>query len=360
MTRLPIRVGIAGCGEIAQLMHLPLLAELEQFKIGGLCDLSASTVDHLGERYRVDFRTTDVSELVESDLVDAVIVATYDHAPVAAAALAHRKHVLVEKPLAFTAAEARTLTSAAAGAGVVSLVGYMKLYDAAVERAGRAAAAMEGLRAITVHDFAGRFDRHGALYTQYRGRDVPKAVLDGGRRDVAARICGVLGGDHAAYAELYTILLMLGSHDLAVVRAVCGEAEGVAYARARGDEQLLAVLDFPDDVPCTLEIGVGTKYEWWDESLTIYGLHEQLQIEFPNPYVRYAPTVLRIREADGTSPSERTTPVSHDSAFRRELLHFADCIRGDARPRTPFSDGLRDLELAEEIIRAMPARTGAR
>ena len=65
----PIRVGVIGCGEIAQVMHLPLLHELAEFSISGLCDLSPSTVEHLGDRYAVGFRTTDYNELLASDHV---------------------------------------------------------------------------------------------------------------------------------------------------------------------------------------------------------------------------------------------------------------------------------------------------
>jgi predicted dehydrogenase len=46
----PLRVGIIGCGEIAQIMHLPYLAELPQFDIGALCDLSPTVVNAIGER----------------------------------------------------------------------------------------------------------------------------------------------------------------------------------------------------------------------------------------------------------------------------------------------------------------------
>jgi predicted dehydrogenase len=355
----PIRVGVIGCGEIAQLMHLPLLHELTEFSICALCDLSPSTVEHLGDRHGVGFRTTDYGELLASDGVDAVVVCTYDHAPVVAVAIEAGKHVLVEKPLAFTPAEARPLVDAAAASGLVALVGYMKLYDRAVERAIERVAGMEGVRSLHVHDFAGRFDRHGELYTQFRASDVPAALLEGSRRDIAGRIAVALGADHAGYVDLYTLLLMLGSHDLAVLRAVCGAPERVVHAQARGDSQLLAVFEYANGVPCIFEIGVGMAYEWWDEWLAVYGGREELRIEFPNPYIRYAPTVLRTREADDGSAAERIVQVSHDSPFRRELLHFADCINGAATPRTPFADGAFDLELASEIIRALPPRKGA-
>jgi predicted dehydrogenase len=352
----PLRVGVIGCGEIAQLMHLPLLHELDEVTIAGLCDLSAQTLERLGERYGVALRTTDHAELLASPQIDAVVVCTYDHAPVVAVAIAAGKHVLVEKPLAFTAAEARPLVAAAQEAGVVALVGYMKLYDPAVERAIAQVAAMRGRRSIHVHDFAGRFDRHGELYTQVRGDDVPAELLAAGRADVAARIAAALGPERAGHGELYALLLMLGSHDLAVLRAVCGPTARVVHAQAHGDDHLLAVLEQADGLPCVLEIAVGTSYEWWDEWLSIHGADRELRIEFPNPYIRYAPTVLRLREGWDGSPSERVAPISHDSSFRRQWRHFAACVRGEERPRTPLADGLRDLELAEAVIAAMAPR----
>jgi predicted dehydrogenase len=45
-----------------------------------------------------------------------------------------------------------------------------------------------------------------------------------------------------------------------------------------------------------------------------------------------------------------------DTAFRREWLHFADCIQAGAKPRTPLSGGLADLDLAVQIIQAMPPK----
>jgi predicted dehydrogenase len=357
--REPIRVGVVGCGEIAQVMHLPLLLELPEYAIGGLCDLSESVIEQLGGQYAVALRTTDYRELVGSDAIDAVVVCTYDHAPVAAAAIAAGKHVLVEKPLAFTPEEARPLVAAAEASGLVALIGYMKLYDRAVERAIDEVATIEGIRALHVHDFAGRFDRHPLLYSQVRGDDVPEELLAASRAEVARRIAGALGPEHAGYVELYTLLLMLGSHDLAVLRAICGSPDRVLFAHARSNEQLLAVLEYAGGVPCTFEIGVGTRYEWWDEWLAVYGESTELRVEFPNPYLRYATSVLRRHEGDQGSAAEHVVQVSHDSSFRREWRHFAACIHGEDRMRTPLADGLGDLELAIAIIQALPPRAAA-
>ena len=71
-----LKVGIVGCGAVAQIQHLPHLRELSgEFEIAGLCDLSPKLLAELGGEYGVppERRFLDHQDLVQSD-VDAVIV----------------------------------------------------------------------------------------------------------------------------------------------------------------------------------------------------------------------------------------------------------------------------------------------
>jgi predicted dehydrogenase len=297
--------------------------------------------------------THSFEELIALAEVEVVLVCTYDHAPVAQAALAAGKHVLVEKPLAFTVAEGRALVEAAEQAGVVASVGYMKLFDPAMERARERLAQITRVRSITCHDYAGSFGRHVGLYDQVRGADVPVDVLTATRGDVAERIAGMLGPERAGYTDLYTLLLMLGSHDLAVLRGLFGPSPRVRFAQARGDDQLLAVLEYGDGVPCVLEVGVGTSYAWWDEWVSVHGDDESLRIEFPNPYLRYASTATRIKETVDGAASDSVIAVSNEDPFRREWIEFAGCVREGRATRSSFAGAVADLELARDIIAAM-------
>jgi predicted dehydrogenase len=96
-----LRVGIVGCGEVAQVAHLPLLTEMPNFKVTALCDLSEKVIQYLGETYRIKNLYTDYKELVKSDEVDIVLVTNKDHAPIAIAAMNAGKHVFNEKPMCF-------------------------------------------------------------------------------------------------------------------------------------------------------------------------------------------------------------------------------------------------------------------
>lgn len=47
------RVGVIGCGQIAQMMHIPYIAENTGFEIVGLCDISAGVLSELADKYRL-------------------------------------------------------------------------------------------------------------------------------------------------------------------------------------------------------------------------------------------------------------------------------------------------------------------
>ncbi|RFZ82529.1 gfo/Idh/MocA family oxidoreductase [Shinella sp. WSJ-2] len=352
----PIGVGVIGCGEIAQLMHLPVIHELPELRLAALCDLSRTVLETLSAQYGVAACYREYQALLDDPAVDAVVICTFDHGPVVEAAIKAGKHFIVEKPLAFTAEEARPLVKAANESGLVGLVGYMKLYDPGYRLGLEKIGQIGRPKMIQVHDFAGRFDRYQQLYTQVRGKDGDIELIKATQADVAARVAAGLGQDHAGYADLYMTLLMLGSHDLAVLRGAFGVAERVDYAQAVGPTHIMAVLGFPDGVPALLEVAFGAQYEWWDEWMTVHGEKDEVRIDFQNPYVRNAAATVRLREAAGEGPSERILPGTPETAFRRQWRHFIACVKGKAAPITPLQGGLDDLELAERIIRALPVR----
>jgi predicted dehydrogenase len=124
-----IKVGVIGCGEIAQWMHLPFLTELPDFQVTAVCDISPKVVEYVGARFGVERRFTNVEELLAQGDVEAVAIATPIHSDPAIAAARAGKHVLVEKPMAFNLDEAKAMVEAAESAGVVLMVAYMKRYD---------------------------------------------------------------------------------------------------------------------------------------------------------------------------------------------------------------------------------------
>lgn len=109
-----VNVGIIGLGEVAQIIHLPILQALsDQFRIRAVCDISPGLLQAVGDRYGIEHsdRYDDPFALVRRADLDAVFVLNSDeyHGDCVIAAARSGKHVLVEKPmcLTFTEAEVR-------------------------------------------------------------------------------------------------------------------------------------------------------------------------------------------------------------------------------------------------------------
>lgn len=348
-----LRAGIIGCGQIAQIMHLPYLTELPQFEVGAVCDISEKVVNTVGEWYGVKNRYVDYAELVAQPDLDIIAVLTMDHGDIAEAAAEAGKHVFVEKPFCFDPAEGRRILSAVERNKVKLIVGYMKRYDPGYIYGMERMKAMEDVRLIRVHDFAGDFSVHEPLYTLVSGDDIPQDLLAAGQESIAAKSKRALGPGHAHLSDLYDMLLMLSSHDLTILRGAFGAAEGVLYSDAVSASEILSVLDFGHQRRCVFEAGVWPDYLWWDETMTAYGKKETISIDFPNPYVKYAPTTVTILENDNGVPARKEIPASNEEAFRLEWLHFYECIQNDLEVRTTGADANADVELAVEMIRAI-------
>lgn len=110
----PIRFAVLGSGAIAQRRHLPELHTNRHARIVAVADPVAERVAAVAEQYQADPLTDWRGALKRRD-VDAVIIASPNrfHAPMSIAALRAGKHVMCEKPMAMTVAEARRMAAAA-------------------------------------------------------------------------------------------------------------------------------------------------------------------------------------------------------------------------------------------------------
>jgi predicted dehydrogenase len=349
-----VKVGVIGCGEIAQWMHLPFLSELPGFLVTALCDISPKVVEHVGERFGVERRFTEVEALLAQGDVDAVLIATPLHSDPAIAAARAGKHVLVEKPMAHDLGEAEAMVAAAEEAGVVLMLGYMKRYDPGYQYGQRLMQQMQDVRLIRVHDLNGpnaafvrdmtatfrdlemEAQTRPALYAEVRRRS--ERALGSGHPDSVYRAFNLLGG--------------LSSHDITILRGAFGSPASVRHTEIWQDgSYILSTLDYGEGCCCVFEIGTTRKKEF-DEELAAFGWHNTVRIRFPSPYVKYAPTIVETTDQEGDALIQRTVTASYEEAFRRELEHFHACIVEGKQPITSGRDSIEDVRLQIDIIKA--------
>ena len=110
-----LRVGILGAGAIAQVAHMPVLRKLKGVEVVAICDADGAKGRALAGRSGIGAVFTDIEELLEFGKVDVVVVCTPNHLHEAhvISALAAGAHVLVERPIALSAAGVARVLKAA-------------------------------------------------------------------------------------------------------------------------------------------------------------------------------------------------------------------------------------------------------
>ncbi|MFD0871101.1 Uncharacterized oxidoreductase ycjS [Chlamydia abortus] len=126
------RVAIIGCGGIANGKHMPSLAKIDKVEMVAFCDIDLQKAQEAAQKFgTADAKVyEDYKELLADGSIDIVHVCTPNdsHADISIAALESGKHVMCEKPMAKTAADARRMVEAAKRTGKKLTIGYQNRF----------------------------------------------------------------------------------------------------------------------------------------------------------------------------------------------------------------------------------------
>jgi predicted dehydrogenase len=175
--RKAIKLGIIGCGKVAEERHLPALRQIAGVEVVAVADIIADRVQQMAERYKIQHRFNDYRDLLDCADVEAVgiLTPTNSHAEIGLASLKSGKHVLIEKPLAMNLDECDQLIACASHSPCKVVVGFNLRWHRLVRRA----------RTIIQSGAVGRIKVVRSAYTHYRlGKNAPawhrKYALGGG------------------------------------------------------------------------------------------------------------------------------------------------------------------------------------
>lgn len=128
MTNDIVRVGIIGCGGIANGKHMPALSKLKNVRMVAFCDIIEKKALAAREKFGTPDCAvyTDYKKLLEDKSIDVVHVLTPNrsHSFITVDALEAGKHVMCEKPMAINSAEAQKMLDAAKRTGKKLTIGY--------------------------------------------------------------------------------------------------------------------------------------------------------------------------------------------------------------------------------------------
>ena len=331
-----VRVAIIGFGHWGPNYARILSGTLTGARLSACAEPAGGRLAAFERQYPSARAYADYRRLIGDGDVDAVIVATptSTHREVVEACLSAGLHVLVEKPMAGSVADAEALAALAVKSGRTLMVGHTFLFNPAV-------------RAIKGYIDEGRLGNIRYLYFQRTG-------LGPIRQDVNA-------------------LWDLAPHDLSMLRYWLGAdpidlvARGEAYLKSGTEDVVFLTLNYPKKVLASVHVS------WLDpvkiRRITVVGdrkmvvfddTHATEKLRIYDQGADYQPRgggfgefIAAVRDGDILIPH-----LEHTEPLRMQLEHFLDCIHTGRRPMASAEDGIavvRVLEWAANQLRPAPA-----
>ncbi len=320
------RIGLIGCGIISQ-NHIDGYAAIaERAEIVAVADTDAGRAAAAAAKTGAGRQFADYRDLLAESDVDAVDICLphHLHRPVTVAAVEAGKHVLCEKPIAASLAEADAMIDAA-------------------ERAGRVLAIGENWHFLPEVEVAGRLIREGALGQVVVAQSVLAGFLGGPYLDTRWRfVADEVGGG---------ALVDSGIHNVDVLLSLLGRPETVScYTRRVRDffpaeDVALVTAQFEGGALGQLIIGWSLR-STGEPLFRVYGTEGALtahrgKVEVISERLPEKPTVF---------------PTAPTNGFREEIAHFVECVSTGRRPAMGGPEARADLAFVLAAYES--ARTG--
>ncbi|MFD8381797.1 Gfo/Idh/MocA family protein [Streptomyces sp. NPDC059679] len=329
-----LRLGVIGCGRISQAAHLPAIAKAENVRLEAVCDASTALADAMAQRHGTR-ALYSITELLNAS-VDAVLIAIPDrfHAEVAQQALRAGKHVIIEKPIAGTIAEAEELRDMAASSKLVLQVASMKRFDPGVQYAVESVGRIGPLRSVV-----GWYRVMSQLRAPIEATHFPPLVVDPAVQSREQEYKAVHRAEH--------LLATHGIHTVDLLRALAGDYSIHSAVLSNNDRDYSwhALGLAHGGAALSLEVTASVHAEW-SEGFDLHGERGHIRLRCPFPFTRQPSSV----EVFDESTRAYSRPVFGDSdPYERQIEGFARTVLHGADAISTADDGIEALKIINRI-----------
>ncbi len=345
--RRRLRVGVLGCGPIAQAAHFEACVKARNADLHAICDVAPDLLERMAHTHAPRRAYASYDAMLADPEVEAVIVATADafHVPATIQALRAGKHVLCEKPLGVGVEEAEALREVVRASGRVLQVGHMKRFDPGLQAA----------RAFA----QGAMGEQLAFKGWYCDSTHRYAVTDAVQPAMVASTAARRPAEDPKRDLQKYYMLAHGSHLLDTARFMCGPIEAVdaRLVERFGARCWFAQARFANGALGHLDLTVAVRMDW-HEGFTLYGERGSVVARTYNPWLFRASEVDIFEEATATS----RRPLGADAHFyRRQVEGFADtALHGAPQLGADIEDGIASVRgmvaMARSVRSGRPVR----
>ena len=331
MANEKLRVGILGCGPIAQFAHFQACKKASNVELHSVCDVAEDLATRFGDFYQAKRIFTDYSDMLADPELQAVLIATSDafHLPAAIEALQAGKHVLVEKPLGTDLNLAFQLKELVNNTGLTFQVGHMKRFDAGI------AFAKEFIN-TQLGDIIAYKSWYCDSSHRYHMTDSTQPIPYFSNQSKNPEV------NPKADLERY-YLLAHGSHLVDTARFLAGPISSVKarLLKNKGIYSWFIDTDFESGCNGHMDLTVAVRMDW-HEGFQVYGEHGSVLGKVYNPWY------FKVSEVQCFSEHDRQyhQPLDNKAHFYQlQLEAFADTVLNDSpQLGTDINQGIESLQ----------------
>jgi len=331
-----VKLGLIGCGRVAENYHLPALRKLAGAEVVAVADLDPQRLRRVADRFHVERRYPDVVALLDDLSVEAVAVCVpvQFHAEVALRALEAGKHVFIEKPLALSLAEADRLIECAKQAPGTAMVGFNLRWHRLLRQA----------RALVQRGALGPLELLRTAFTSHH-QDVPEWRK---RRELGGGVFFELAVHHF---DLWRFLLQSEVEEVFAVSQSSHWEDETATVTARLANGVLVTSIFSQRANARNEVEIYGQAGYLRVSCYRFDGLEYASSSSPPGAVR---TRLRqMAHALKELPQGALGMLQGGdfiASYRAEWCHFMEAVRRGAPAECTLEDGRRALQVALAAI----------
>lgn len=317
-----IKAGVIGAGHLGKI-HLHLLKSSKFYDLVGFYDSDRKNAEILNKEKGYRFFET-IDELIENcEMVD-IVTPTVFHHEIALKAIAKKKHVFIEKPIANSVIEAEEISIAARKLGVLGQVGHVERFNPALKAA---------LVSITNPMF---IESHRLAEFNPRGTDVP-VVLDLMIHDIDILLSIIRSKVKSVSASGVSII---------------STTPDIANARIEFENGCVANLTASR---ISLKKMRKTRFFQKDAYISVDFLDKKVEVvkmkKAPKKHDDFA-MILQNAEGEKKQIYFENPKIDNSNAILEELEAFSSAIENNTEPIVNFENGTEALKLAFRIIEA--------
>jgi predicted dehydrogenase len=344
---LKLKIGVLGCGPVAQFGHFDAIHKARNAELYAICDLANDLREKMNAVWEPTTAYDDYDRMLDDPRLEAVVIAVADqfHVTLAIQAMKAGKHVLVEKPMGVDIEECESLREQVAARDLVLQVGNNRRFDPGVAFAKQFIDEELGGRLdlkAWYHDSSHRYTMTDNLQTPVR--QSPQALRPEGNPKQDRQRYYILG--HA-------------SHLVDTARYLGGEIEAVhARLLQRFDAWCWYVeVDFADGSLGHLDLIVAIHGDF-EEGFVIHGEHGSVKGHLYLPWFHKSGVVECFSNRDRVF----RRPLGEDAySYKLQIEGFADTIlHGKPQHGAGVDDGLAAMRLMVAIARSGERREKVR